>query len=69
MTTNPKPSTIKVEPQDPNQSNPSATVTKPQRCEWGPNCPISKHVEEDWDREHKKQLQQSDAQQKQPSQG
>ena len=62
ITTNPKPPTIKAEPQDPNQSNPNSTVTKPERCKWGPNCPICKNAEEDWDGEHQKQLQQSDAQ-------
>ena len=41
----------------------------------GPNCPICKNAEEDWDGEHQKQLQQSDrnaqinAQQKYSSQG
>ena len=41
----------------------------------GPNCPICKNAEENWDRKHQKQLQQSDrnvqinAQQKYPSQG
>ena len=69
ITKNPKPPTIKVEPQDSNQSNPNSTVTKPERCGWRPNCPICKYVEEDWDEEHQKQLQQSDAQQKYPSQG
>ena len=32
ITTNPKPPKLKVEPKDPNQSNPSSTVTKPERC-------------------------------------
>ena len=68
-TTNTKPPAIKVEPQDPGQSNPNSTVTKPERCGWGPNCPICKNAEEDWDREHEKQLQQSDVQQKYSSQG
>ena len=52
ITTNPMLPTIKVEPQDPNQSNPNSTVTKPERCGWGPNCPICKIAEEDWDGEH-----------------
>ena len=69
IATNPKPPTIMVEPEDPNQSNPNSTITKPERCGWGPSCPICKNVEEDWDVEHLKQLQQSDAQQKYPSQG
>ena len=68
-TTNPKPPAIKVEPQDPGQSIPSSTVTKLKRCAWGLNCPICKNAEEDWDGEHQKQLHQSDAQQKYPSQG
>ena len=73
--TNPKPPIIKVEAQDLGQSNPNSTVTKPEQCGWGPNCPICKNAEEDWDREHQKQLQQSDrnmqinAQQKYPPQG
>ena len=57
-----------VEPKDPNQSKPSSTVTKLERCRWGPNCPICKNTEEDRDREHQKQLQQSDVQQKYPPQ-
>ena len=67
--TNPKPPAIKVEPQDPGQANPNSTVRKPERCRLVPNWPIYKNTEEDWDREHQKQLQQSDAQQKYPSQG
>ena len=69
ITTILKPPTVKKEPQDPNQSNPSSTVTKPERCGWGPNCPICKNAEEDWDGEHQKQLQQPYAQQKYPSKG
>ena len=71
---NPKPPVIKVEPQDPDQSNPNSTIPKPEQCKWGPNCPIFKNTEEDWDGEHQKQLQQADkntqtnAQQKCPSQ-
>ena len=38
--TNPKTPMIKVEPQDPGQSNPNSTVTKPEQCRWEPNCPI-----------------------------
>ena len=44
--TNPKPPEIKSEPQDPDQSNASATVAKPEHCGWGPNCPICKNAEE-----------------------
>ena len=71
-TANPKLLVIKVEPQDPDQPNPNST--KPEQCRWGPNCPICKNAEEDWDREHQKQLQQADkntqtnAQQKYPAQ-
>ena len=45
VTTKPKLPTIKVEPQDPNQSNPSSTVTKLERCGWGPNFQICKMQE------------------------
>ena len=69
ITIKPNPPTIKTEPKDPNQPKPSSTATKWERCGWGPNCPICKNAEEDWDREHQKQLQQSDAQQKYPPQG
>ena len=65
----PNPSTIKTEPQDPNQPRPSSTATKQERCRWGLNCPICKNVEEDWDGKHQKQLQQPDVQQKYPAQG
>ena len=58
-----------MEPQDPIHPKPSSTATKLERCRWGPNCPICKNAEEDWDGEHQKQLQQSDAQQKYPPQG
>ena len=69
LTIKPNPPTIKMEPQDPNQPKPNSTATKPERCRWGLKCPICENVEEDWDREHQKQLQQSDAQQKYPPQG
>ena len=57
---NPKLPVVKVEPQDPDQSNPSSTVPKQEQCRWGPNCPICKNAEEDWDGEHQKQFQQTD---------
>ena len=57
--TNPKPP-VKIEPHDPDQQNPSTTVTKPEQCGWGPNCPICKNAEEDWDGKHQKQFQQTD---------
>ena len=57
-----------MEPQDPNQPKLSSTAKKPERCGWGPNCPICKNAEEDWDEEHQKQLQQPDVQQKYPPQ-
>ena len=57
---------IKVEPQGPEQSNPSPIV--PEWCRWGPNCPICKNAEEDWDSKHQRQFPQTDAQQKYSSQ-
>ena len=51
-TTNPK-SPAKIEPQGLDQQNPVETP-KPEQCRWGPNCPICKNVEEDWDGEHQK---------------
>ena len=49
---------IKIEPQEQEQPNPSATVPpKAEQCGWGPNCPICKNIEEDWDGKHQKQLQ------------
>ena len=68
ITIKPNLPTIKTEPQDPNQPRPSSTATKQERCRWGPNCPICKNAEEDWDGEHQKQLQQPDAQLKYPPQ-
>ena len=47
---------VKIEPQYPDQQNPSATTPKPEQCRWGPNCPICKNVDEDWDSEHQKQF-------------
>ena len=35
----------------------------------GPNCPICKNAKKDWDREHQKELQQTDVQQKYSPQG
>ena len=52
--TNPKLPAIKAEPQDPCQSNLNSIVPKPEWCGWGPNCPICKNAEEDWDEEHQK---------------
>ena len=55
--TNPKLS-IKIEPQEQDQPIPNATAPlKPEQCRWGPNCPICKNAEEDWDGKHQKQLQ------------
>ena len=56
--TNSKPP-IKIEPQEPDQPPPSATAPKAEQCRWGPNCPICKNAEEDWDGEHQKQSQQT----------
>ena len=69
ITIKPNPPSIKTEPQDPNQPKPNSSATKLERCGWGPNSPICKNAEEDWDGQHQKQLQQSDVQQKYPSQG
>ena len=57
--TNPK-LPVKIEPQDPDQQNPSATAPKTEQCGWGPNCPICKNAKEDWDSKHQKQFQQTD---------
>ena len=41
---------IKIEPQPQGLATPSAaTVPKAEKCGWGPNCPICKNIEEDWD--------------------
>ena len=59
ITTSTPPPT-KIEPQTQEQATPSATAApKAERCGWGPNCPICKSMEEDWDGEHQKQLQQN----------
>ena len=51
---------IKIEPQAQEQPIPSAaTPSKAEQCEWGPNCPIFKNIEEDWDGEYQKQIQQN----------
>ena len=55
--TNPK-LPIKIEHQEQDQPNPSTTALKPEQCKWGPNCPICKDAEGDWDGEHQKQFQQ-----------
>ena len=56
--TNPK-LPIKIEPQEQDQSTPSATSPKPEECGWGPNYHIGKNAEEDWDSEHQKEIQQT----------
>ena len=56
--TNPK-LPIKIEPQEQDQSTPSATAPKPEQCGWVPNCPTCKNAEEDWDSENQKQFQQT----------
>ena len=38
----PKP-LIKIEPQEP-----STTVSRPEQCGWGQNCPICKNMDENW---------------------
>ena len=41
------------------QPTPSSVVAlKSEKCGWGPNCPICKKLEEDWDGDHQKQFQQ-----------
>ena len=59
-TMNPKLPVVKVKPQDPEQSNSSSTVPKPEQCGWGTNCPICKNAEEDWNGKHQRQFQQTD---------
>ena len=56
--TNSKPP-LKIEPQESDQSSPSATAPKPEQCGWGPNCPICKNAEDHWDGKHQKQSQQT----------
>ena len=56
--TNPK-LPIKIEPQEPDQPTPSTIVPKPEQCRWGPNCPICKNAQEDWNGEHQSQFQQT----------
>ena len=58
--TNSNPPVIIVEPHGPEQSNPNSIVPKSEQCEWGPNCPICKNAEEDWDGEHQRQFPQID---------
>ena len=51
---------LKIDLQTQEQASPSATAEpKAEKCGWGPNCPICKNMEEDWDGEHQKQLQQN----------
>ena len=46
---------IKIEPKPEEQPTNSPIVEK---FGWGPNCPFCKNIEEDWDSDHQKQLQQ-----------
>ena len=49
---------IKIEPQPQELATPNATTAlKAEKCGWGPNCPICKNIEEDWDSDHQKQIQ------------
>ena len=48
-------SPIKIEPKPKEEPTTSLIARK---CGWGPNCPICKNIEEDWDGDHQKQLQQ-----------
>ena len=50
---------IKIKPQEPDQQTFNTTAPKAEQCRWGPNCPICKNTEEDWDGKHQKQLQQT----------
>ena len=51
---------LKIEPQTQEQVTPSVTAApKAEKCGWGPNCPICKNMEEDWDGDHQKQFQQN----------
>ena len=57
MTPNPP---IKIELQPQELAIPSATAApKAEKCGWEPNCPICKNIEEDWDGDHQKQIQQN----------
>ena len=57
ITSNPP---IKIEPQPQELATPSATAApKAGKCGWGPNCPICKNIEEEWDGDHQKQFQQN----------
>ena len=52
-------SSIMIEPQAQEQPTTSSIVApKAKKCGWGPNCPICKNVEEDWDGDQQKQVQQ-----------
>ena len=48
-------SPIKIEPKPEEQPTNSPIAEK---CRWGPNCPFCKNIEEHWDSDHQKQLQQ-----------
>ena len=51
---------IKIELQAQKQPTPSAAAPlKAEQCGWRLNCPICKNIEEDWDGEHQKQIQQN----------
>ena len=57
ITSNPP---IKIEPQPQELATPSATTApKAEKCGLGPNCPICKNIEEDWDGDYQKQIQQN----------
>ena len=44
-------SPIKIEPKPEEQPTTSLIA---ENCGWGPNCPICKNIEEDWDSDHQK---------------
>ena len=51
---------IKIEPQPQEVATSHATtMPKAEKCGWGPNCTICKNIEEDWDSDHQKQIQQN----------
>ena len=48
-------SPIKIEPKTEEQPTNRPIAEK---CGWGPYCPFCKNIEEDWDGDHQRQLQQ-----------
>ena len=48
-------SPIKIKPKS--EEQPTNSLME-EKCRWGPNCTFCKNIEEDWDSDHQKQLQQ-----------